>query len=115
MRNIADTDDATRRVYCRQGNAPGLRRFSLRHAAECEYVIASVCRSWNPAWINIEDKESRMDHQSKREAAAELEVEITEPTTLEFQSAVAPHPNTEVSERLSFALDGKPVQALEIS
>jgi hypothetical protein len=51
----------------------------------------------------------------KREVGAELEVEITAPTTLEFQIAVAPHPNTEVSERLSFALDGNPVQPLEIS
>ena len=51
----------------------------------------------------------------KREVGAELEVEITAPTTLEFQIAVAPHPNTEVSEWLSFDLDGKPVQALEIS
>jgi transglutaminase-like putative cysteine protease len=51
----------------------------------------------------------------KREVAAELEVEIIEPTTLEFQIAVAPHPNTEVFERLSFLLDGKPVQPLEIS
>ena len=50
----------------------------------------------------------------KREVAAELEVEITAPTTLEFQIAVAPHPNTEVSERLSFVLDGNPVQPLEI-
>ena len=48
-----------------------------------------------PPWINIEDKESRMDRQSKREVAAELEVEITDPTTLEFQIAVAPHPNTD--------------------
>ena len=39
----------------------------------------------------------------KREVAAELEVEIIAPTTLEFQIAVAPHPNAEVSERLSFA------------
>ena len=46
---------------------------------------------------------------------AELEVEITAPTTLEFQIAVAPHPNTQVSESLSFVLDGKPVQPLEIS
>ena len=30
----------------------------------------------------------------RREVAAELEVEITAPTTLEFQIAVAPHPNT---------------------
>ena len=51
----------------------------------------------------------------KRDVGAELEVEITAPTTLEFQIAVAPHPNTEVSESLSFVLDGKPVQPLEIS
>jgi len=51
----------------------------------------------------------------KREVGAELEVEIIEATTLEFQIAVAPHPNAEVSEQLSFVLDGKPVQPLEIS
>jgi transglutaminase-like putative cysteine protease len=51
----------------------------------------------------------------KRDVGAELEVEITAPTTLEFQIAVAPHPNTEVSESLSFVLNGKPVQAMEIS
>ena len=51
----------------------------------------------------------------RREVGAELEVEITAPTTLEFQIAVAPHPNTEVSESLSFVLDGKAVQPLEIS
>ena len=47
--------------------------------------------------------------------ALELEVEITAPTTLEFQIAVAPHPNTEVYESLSFDLDGTSVQPLEIS
>jgi hypothetical protein len=51
----------------------------------------------------------------KREVAAELEVEITAPTSLEFQIAVAPHPNAEVSARLSLALDGSVVQPLEIS
>jgi len=51
----------------------------------------------------------------KREVSAELEVGITAPSTLEFQIAVAPHPNTEVSERLSFVLNGDPVQPLEIS
>ena len=50
----------------------------------------------------------------KREVAAELDVEITAPTTLGFQIAVAPHPNTEVSGRLSFVLDGNLVQPLEI-
>lgn len=51
----------------------------------------------------------------RREVAAELEVEVTAATTLEFQIAVAPHPNAEVSESLSFVLDGKPLQPLEIS
>src|SRR6202790_2214336 len=51
----------------------------------------------------------------KREVGAELEVDITAPTTLEFQIAVAPHPGTEVYESLSFVLDGKPIQPLEIS
>jgi transglutaminase-like putative cysteine protease len=51
----------------------------------------------------------------KRDVGAELEVDITAPTELEFQIAVAPHPNAHVSESLSFVLDGKPVQALEIS
>jgi hypothetical protein len=51
----------------------------------------------------------------RREVAAELEVEITAPTTLEFQIAIAPHPKTSVSETLSFDLDGIRVQPLEIS
>src|SRR3954471_17931571 len=51
----------------------------------------------------------------KRDVGAELELEITAPTTLEFQIAVAPHPNTEVSESLSFVLDGNPVWPNEIS
>ncbi len=51
----------------------------------------------------------------RREVGAELEVEITSPTTLEFQIAVAPHPGTEVAESLSFVLDGRRVQPLEIS
>jgi transglutaminase-like putative cysteine protease len=51
----------------------------------------------------------------KREVGAELEVDITAPTTLEFQIAVAPHPHTEVCESLSFVLDGKPIHPVEIS
>jgi len=39
---------------------------------------------------------------------AQLEVEITAPTELEFQIAVAPHPNAEVFESLSFVLTEKP-------
>ncbi|MGO4442085.1 transglutaminase family protein [Mycobacterium sp. 2YAF39] len=51
----------------------------------------------------------------KRDVGAQLEVSIIEPTELEFQIAVAPHANAEVTESLSFVLDGKPLQALEIS
>lgn len=51
----------------------------------------------------------------KREVGAVLDVEITGPTTLEFQIAVAPHPGASVSEALSFVLDGTPISALEIS
>jgi transglutaminase-like putative cysteine protease len=51
----------------------------------------------------------------RREVGTGFEVEITAPTTLEFQIAVAPHPGTEVYESLSFDLDGTSVQPLEIS
>ncbi|MDV3136133.1 MULTISPECIES: transglutaminase-like domain-containing protein [Mycobacterium] len=51
----------------------------------------------------------------RREVGAQLEVQVLAPTELEFQIAVAPHVNAEVSESLSFVLDGKPVQPLEIS
>lgn len=50
----------------------------------------------------------------KRIVGSELQVSVTAPTTLEFQIAVAPHPGAEVSESLSFVLDGNPVQALEV-
>jgi transglutaminase-like putative cysteine protease len=50
----------------------------------------------------------------KRDVGAELDVDITAPTTLEFQIAVAPHPGAEVSEELSFLLNGKPIVPKEI-
>src|ERR1700740_2885245 len=51
----------------------------------------------------------------RREVGAEIEVEITAPTTLEFQIAVAPHPRTDVFESLRFVLNGRPIQPLEVS
>ncbi len=51
----------------------------------------------------------------KRDVAAELDVAVSAPTTLEFQIAVAPHPGAQVWESLSFVLDGEPVTPLEIS
>jgi transglutaminase-like putative cysteine protease len=55
------------------------------------------------------------DRAMRREVAAEIEVEITAASTLEFQIAVAPHPRTEVFESLRFVLNGRPIQPQEIS
>ena len=51
----------------------------------------------------------------KRQVSAELDVDIDADTTLDFQIAVAPHPEAEVSETLSFVLNGHPVEAREIT
>ncbi|TPG34655.1 transglutaminase-like domain-containing protein [Mycolicibacterium hodleri] len=51
----------------------------------------------------------------KRNVGCELDVDITAPTTLEFQIAIAPHPNAEVFEALTFTLDGNRVHPVEIS
>jgi transglutaminase-like putative cysteine protease len=50
----------------------------------------------------------------KRDVGAELDVDITEPTTLEFQITVAPQPGAQVTEQLSFTFDGKEIQAQEL-
>lgn len=51
----------------------------------------------------------------KRDVSAHLDVDITDSTTLEFQIAIAPHPGTDVTESLSFQLDGNPVDAREVT
>lgn len=51
----------------------------------------------------------------RRVVGAQLDVDISAPTTLELQIAVAPHPNTQVFESLSFVMDGKPIMPMEIS
>ena len=50
----------------------------------------------------------------KRDVGVDLDVWIAAPTTLEFQIAVAPQPGAEVTESLSFTLNGKEIQATEI-
>ncbi|MGB7509582.1 MAG: transglutaminase family protein, partial [Mycobacterium sp.] len=50
----------------------------------------------------------------KRDVGAELDVAITAPTTLEFQIAVAPQPGAEVTESLTFVLDGKEIPPADI-
>jgi hypothetical protein len=51
----------------------------------------------------------------RREVGAVLGIEVTAPTTLEFQIAVAPRPDTEVQESLSFILEGTSMRPMEIS
>lgn len=51
----------------------------------------------------------------KRLVSSELNVDVIEPTTLEFQITVAPHPGATVEESLSFVLNGNPIQPREIS
>jgi transglutaminase-like putative cysteine protease len=50
----------------------------------------------------------------KRDVGVELDVYIAEPSTLEFQIAVAPHPGAQVTESLSFTLNGNEIRATEI-
>jgi transglutaminase-like putative cysteine protease len=51
----------------------------------------------------------------KRDVGCQLDVDVTAPTTLEFQIGVAPHPNAEIRESLSFTLNGNAVHPREIS
>ena len=55
------------------------------------------------------------DTAMRRNVSAELDIDITAPTTLVFQIAVAPHPGADVDESLSFVLDGTAITASEIS
>ena len=54
------------------------------------------------------------DSGLKREVGAQLDVYISAPTTLEFQIAVAPQPGAQVTESLSFTLNGNQIQATEL-
>ncbi|WP_205878709.1 transglutaminase-like domain-containing protein [Mycobacterium camsae] len=51
----------------------------------------------------------------KREVGASLRVTVTDPTTLEFQIAVASLPGLQIDESLTVNLDGKPVPVREIA
>lgn len=50
----------------------------------------------------------------KRHVGADIELEVTAPTTLEFQIAVARQPGIEVNEELSIELNGKRIEPREI-
>lgn len=50
----------------------------------------------------------------RREVAAEIEVAVLEPTTLEFQIAVASLTGPQITEKLKFVVNGKTIEAQEI-
>src|ERR1700755_715046 len=50
----------------------------------------------------------------RREVGTRLQVEVFDPTTLEFQIAVAPQPGAEVTEELSFTLNGNAIDPIEL-
>jgi transglutaminase-like putative cysteine protease len=52
---------------------------------------------------------------TKREVGASLRLNVTQPTNVEFQVAVASLPGLQVDESLTVTLDGKPVSVQEIS
>jgi transglutaminase-like putative cysteine protease len=58
--------------------------------------------------------ESGAETTLKRDVGVDLDVWIDAPTTLEFQIAVAPHPGAQITESLSFTLNGKEIEAEEI-
>jgi len=91
----------------------GLRQVSFTRPVGSGPVVLVVEPA--PSHGSRNPSEWRIIGAMKRDVGAELEVEITAPTTLEFQIAVAPHPNTEVFESLSFVLDGKPISLVLIA
>jgi transglutaminase-like putative cysteine protease len=68
-----------------------------------------------PSWRHHKDGgQGIATSTANREVGALIDVEVTAPTTLEFQVAVARQPGLEVRESLAITFNGKPVQAREI-
>jgi transglutaminase-like putative cysteine protease len=68
-----------------------------------------------PSWRQHKDGgQGIATSTASREVGALIDVEITAPTTLEFQVAVARQPGLEVRESLAITFNGKPVQPREI-
>jgi transglutaminase-like putative cysteine protease len=70
-----------------------------------------------PSWLKSKGSDSAETSAPvvlTRRVGSELDVEITADTTLEFQIAVSRDPGLQVDESLSFMLNGKPIEPLEI-
>jgi transglutaminase-like putative cysteine protease len=68
-----------------------------------------------PSWRHPDDGgEALATTIANREVGAQIDVEVTAPTTLEFQIAVARLPGLEVRESLAIMFNGKQLQPREI-
>jgi hypothetical protein len=67
-----------------------------------------------PAWRHRVARSDASTNQTQRNVGAEIEVEVLEPTTLEFQIAVARESGIDVSESLTIQLNGKAIEPIEI-
>jgi transglutaminase-like putative cysteine protease len=68
-----------------------------------------------PSWRHHNDSGHGIaTSTANREVGAQIDVEVTAPTTLEFQVAVARQPGLEVRESLAITFNGKLLQPLEI-
>ena len=67
-----------------------------------------------PAWKRRAAETDATSAGPARKVGAEIEVEVTEPTTLEFQIAVSRQPGITIDESLSITLNGKAIEPREI-
>lgn len=67
-----------------------------------------------PAWRRRAEVNDIGSAEAKRRVGAEIEVEVTEPTRLDFQIAVSRQPGIDVDESLVIELNGKPIEPREI-
>jgi transglutaminase-like putative cysteine protease len=68
-----------------------------------------------PSWRNPkEPQEGSATTVANREVAAQIDVEVFAPTTLEFQVAVARLPGLDIRESLAITLNGNPIEPHEI-
>jgi transglutaminase-like putative cysteine protease len=65
--------------------------------------------------MKLRRNRNRENVLTKREVGAGLRLNVTQPTKVEFQVAVASLPGLQVDESLTVTLDGKPVSVQEIS
>ena len=68
-----------------------------------------------PSWRNRKEHgEPIATTAANREVGAQIDVEVTAATTLEFQVAVARQPGLDIRESLTITLNGKPLEPREI-